>query len=136
MKTRLIFAIVSTLLEEAAILVIALWGLPQIGIKIPLWGLILIMVAWAGYSIYTFQMGTRALKREQVVGWPNMIGTEGRVVSPLNPEGLVRIKGELWVAKSDTDRLEPGEEVIVVGQERLKLVVSGSSTIDDLKASD
>lgn len=136
MKTRLIFAIVSTLLEEAAILVIALWGLPQIGIKIPMWGLILIMVAWAGYSIYTFQMGTRALKREQVVGWPNMIGTEGRVVSPLNPEGLVRIKGELWVAKSDTDRLEPGEEVIVVGQERLKLVVSGSSTIDDLKASD
>jgi membrane-bound ClpP family serine protease len=136
MKTRLIFAIISTLLEEAAILVIVLWGIPQAGIRIPLWGLILIMVAWAVYSIFTYQMGTRALKREQEVGWPNMIGTKGKVVSSLKPEGMVRIKGETWAAKSDTDELKPGEEVIVVRQERLKLVVRGSNPQDDSKAND
>ncbi len=136
MKTRLIFGIVSTLLEEAAILVIVLWGLPHIGVNIPLWGLILVMIAWTAYSVYTYQMGTRALRKEQVLGWPNMIGTKGKVVSPLAPEGLVRIKGETWAAKSDSDELKPGEEVIVVGQERLKLVVRGSNTMDDIKAND
>lgn len=136
MKRRLVLAIVSTILEEAAVAVIVLWGLPQAGIQVPLWGLIIIMVAWAAYSIFTFQMGTRALKREQIVGLPNMIGTKGEVVSPLTPEGLVRIRGELWVAKSDGGEMKPGNEVIVVGQERLKLVVRDSSASDNPKVTD
>jgi membrane-bound ClpP family serine protease len=135
MKTRLIFAIVSTLLEEAAILGIIVWVLPQTGVRIPFWGLILIMVAWAVYSIFTYKMGTRALKREQVVGWPNMIGTKGKVISSLNPEGLVRIRGETWAAKSEMDNLKPGDEVIVVAQERLKLVVRRSNTQNDQSSS-
>jgi membrane-bound ClpP family serine protease len=94
------------------------------------------MVAWAVYSVYTYQMGTRALRKEQVVGWPNMIGTKGKVVSPLTPEGLVRINGELWAAKSNAIEMKLGEEVIVIGQERLKLVVRRSNTEDDLKAND
>lgn len=136
MRGRLIFAIISTLLEEAAIAVIVLWGLPQVGIQIPLWGLIIIMVAWITYSIITFRLGTRALRRKQVAGLPNMIGTKGKVVSPLTPEGLVRIKGELWVARSATGELKPGGEIIVVGQERLKLVVRESGTTSNIEVTD
>ena len=132
MTGRLILAIISTILEEVAIVVIVLWGLPQVGIQIPLWGLIIMMVVWAAYSIFTFQMGTRALVKKQIVGLPNMIGTKGKVVSPLTPEGLVRIKGELWVAKSATGEMKPGGEVVVVGQERLKLVVRENGTDDSL----
>lgn len=131
MTGRLILAIISTILEEVAIVVIVLWGLPQMGIEVPLWGLIIMIVAWATYSIFTFRMGTRALVRKQIVGFPGMIGTKGKVVSPLTPEGLVRIRGELWVAKSATGDMKPGGEVIVVGQERLKLMVRENDTDDN-----
>ena len=136
MTGRLIFFIISALLEEAAIAVIVLWGLPQVGIQIPLWGLIIIMVAWIAYSIITFRLGTRALIRKEIAGLPNMIGTKGKVVSSLTPEGLVRIKGELWVAKSATGEMKPGGEVIVVGQERLKLVVRESGTTGSGEVTD
>ena len=136
MKRRLVLAIVSTILEEIAIAVIVLWGLPQAGIQVPLWGLIIIMVAWAAYSIFTFRLGTRALIREQIIGLPNMIGTKGEVVSSLTPEGLVRIQGELWIAKSDSGELKTGNEVIVVGQKRLRLVVRDSGAIDNVEVTD
>ncbi len=136
MTGRLILTIISTILEEVAIVVIALWGLPQVGIHIPLWGLIIIMVVWAAYSIFTYQLGSRALIRKQLTGLLNMIGTKGEVVSPLSPEGLVRIRGELWVAKSAGDEIKPGGEVVVVGQERLKLVVRESGAADNLAVTD
>jgi len=136
MKRRLVLAIISTILEEVALAVIVLWALPKADIHFPLWGLIIVMVAWAAYSTFTFRLGTRALKRDQVVGLPDMIGTRGEVISPLTPEGLVRIRGELWVAKADGDEIESGNEVTVVGQNRLKLVVRDSGNMDDVEVTD
>jgi membrane-bound ClpP family serine protease len=127
MTGRLIIAIVSTILEEAAIAIGVLWGLPKLGLDLPLWGLISIavpiMIVWGSYSVFTFRKGTVALKTAQLVGMHNMVGTEGVVVNTLSPEGLVRIKGELWVAQSADGELEPGTEVTVTDQERLKVVV-------------
>ncbi|MFC1991200.1 NfeD family protein [Chloroflexota bacterium] len=127
MKVRLIFAIISNTLEEVAIVVIVLWGLPKMGIHIPIWGMIIIMIAWAAYSIFTFRIGTRALMRGDVIGLPDMIGCRGAVVSQLTPEGLVRIHGELWIAKSAGGEMKKGEQIIVVSQDRLKLVVQNSN---------
>ena len=132
MTARLILAIISTLLEETALVVVVRWGLPKIGVHIPLAGLIALMVAWGAYSVITYRIGSRALMRKQIVGLPDMVGTKGEVVSTLTPEGLVRIKGELWVAKSASGEMKPGGEVIVVEQDRLKLVVRESSTTNDL----
>ncbi len=134
--TRLIFAIIGDLLEEAAIVAVVLWGLPQIGIQIPLWGLIILMAIWGAYSVFSYRLGSRALIRKQMVGLANMIGTKGEVVRPLAPEGMVRIKGELWVAKSVSGELKLGGKVIVVGQERLKLVVRESGATDDLEKTE
>ena len=47
--------------------------------------------------------GARALRQPVVTGKAAMIGGAGEAVSDLNPEGLVRIGGELWVAEA----LEP-----------------------------
>lgn len=123
MIERLIMAIFSTLLEETAIVVIVLWGLPQLGIFIPLAGLVAIMVAWGTISVITYQAGSRALGRKPVIGLPEMTGSRGRAVNPLSPNGVVRIKSELWEASSADKEIKAGEEVIVVGQEDLKLVV-------------
>lgn len=130
MSGRLIIAIVSTTLEEAALAVGVLWGLPKLGIHIPLWVLIIVMLAWGAYTISTYRMGSRALRRKPVHGLTAMLGSEGKVVSPLVPEGMVRIKGELWVAKSAGGEIDAGEEVTVVGQDGLKLIVRKSSPGD------
>jgi len=129
MSARLIWAIVSTLLEEAAIAAIVLWGLPRLDIEIPLAGLIALMVAWGAYSVITYRRGSRALRT-------HMVGSQGEVVSPLAPEGLVRIKGELWQAKSASGRMDTGEEVTVVRQDGLKLVVRKRSTTDDVEKTE
>jgi len=119
-------AIVSTLLEEAAIAVVALVGLPQLGIEVPLWLLVVIMAAWAALAVFTYRMGSRALRRKPVAGLPSVVGSSGAVVSRLAPEGLVRVGGELWVAKASSGQIEVGEEVIVVTQDRTRLTVRQS----------
>lgn len=116
-------AVFSTLLEEAAILVIVLWGLPELGISIPTAGLVAIMVLWAIVSVVIYRAGTRALKAKPVVGLPDMIGSRGKAVGPLVPGGVVRIKGELWEAESVGGGIETGEEISVIGQQDLKLIV-------------
>jgi membrane-bound serine protease (ClpP class) len=42
----------------------------------------------------------RALRQPPVTGKEALLGKAGEAVSDLNPEGLVRVGGELWVAKA------------------------------------
>ena len=133
MTGRLILAIFSTLLEEAALVAIVLWGLPQLGITVPLPGLIALMVAWGAFSVFIYRMGSRALRRKPVFGLLTMVGSRGKAASPLTPEGFVKIKGELWEAKSLSGKISTREEVMVVGQDGLKLIVRKGS--DDLEAT-
>jgi membrane-bound serine protease (ClpP class) len=59
-----------------------------------------------------------------------MVGTRGRAVSALTPEGVVRIKGELWQAIAAGGPINPGEEVTLVEQEGLTLTVASSNPTD------
>jgi membrane-bound ClpP family serine protease len=120
---RLILAIVSTALEEVAIYVIWRWLLPEFDINLPFPVLIGIMVAWAAFAISLFVFTTQTLKKQVPVGLPSMIGTKGKAASSLDPEGMVRIKGELWVATADGGGIPAGENIEVVGEDGLKLVV-------------
>ena len=110
---------------------VVLFGLPRLGIQMPLYGLIILMVLWLTYSVTTYHLGSRALRKKQMVGLPGMIGSKGEVVNTLAPEGLVRIRGELWVAKSDGGEIQSGEKIVVVGQDSLKLMVQGSDAAQD-----
>ena len=123
MTPRLIIAIVTTLIEEAALVAIVLWGLPQMGVHLHVGVLIILMAALAVYAVTTYRLGSRALRKKPVVGLPGMVGARGKVVSDLDPEGLVRIKGELWESKTEGRKIDVGVEVTVVGQEGLKLIV-------------
>ena len=123
MKDRRILAIFSSLLEEAALVAVVLWGLPRLGINIPLPGLIALMVALAAFSVYTYRSGSRALARKPMVGLPSMIGSKAKAVSQLAPDGTVKAQSELWEAMAIDGTIEDGEEVTVVGQDALKLIV-------------
>ncbi len=126
MSARLIWAIVSILLEEAALVAIVLIGLPEWGIEVPLGVLIAVMVSWAVLAVIFYRMGSQALRRKPVVGLLTMVGGKGKVVSPLDPEGVIRINGELWRAKSAVHKIDVGEEVIVQRQDGTKLIVTRS----------
>ena len=135
MTGRLVLAIISTFIEEGAIVAIVRWGLPQIDIHIPLWGLIVVMAVWLTYSVTIYRKGSQALRRKPVISLP-VIGSKGKVETPLAPEGFIKIEGELWMAQSADKEMNTGTEVIVVEQDGLKLVVRASSATDDLEKTE
>ena len=120
---RLVMAVVSTSLEEAAIWAIWRFLLPEAGIHLPVGALVGIMVPWGAFSIWLFIFTSRVLRKQSEVGLPSMVGALGRVTSRLAPEGLVKIRGELWKASSDGGDIEAGEPIVVVGERGLKLLV-------------
>jgi len=58
-----------------------------------------------------------------VTGREGMIGLQGKVVTPLTPEGLIKVRGELWKVCSTGASISADEEVTVVGIEGLTLLV-------------
>ncbi|HEY50280.1 MAG TPA: hypothetical protein G4O20_00515 [Dehalococcoidia bacterium] len=132
---RLIIAIVSTMAVEFAFYAIWRWMLPEFNIQVPLWALVALMVFWAVFAVVDFIFVTRILRRQTVVGLPTMAGMRGKVRSPLNPEGQVMIKGELWGAKSIDGDIDVGEMVVVAGQDGLQLIVRRAGA-GNLRATD
>jgi membrane-bound ClpP family serine protease len=122
---RLVLAVITTTLEEVAIYAIWRWWLPELDIRLPVAALIGIMVAWAIFSVSLFVLTSNILKKQIPAGLPSMVGTRGKVTSTLSPEGMVKIKGEFWAARSKTGSIKVGEEVEVVGEDGLKLMVLG-----------
>ncbi len=123
MSGRLIIAIVSTVAEEAAILLLGLLLLPKLGLRIPFPLLLAVMVVWLGWAVFTYRKGSHALERKPVSGLMDMKGMKGVVVRSLHPDGVVKIGGELWNARSVAGGAEPGTNVVVVSQQGLKLIV-------------
>src|SRR3972149_1445190 len=127
MHGRLALAIISTVLEITAVAVIALFGLPRIDVNIPVPVLAAIMLAWLGWSVFTYRKGSEALRRK--VDCPEvMTGNKGVVVKPLDPNGLVKIKGELWVCRPAEGRIDKGTNVVVGSQDGLKLIVRSADS--------
>jgi membrane protein implicated in regulation of membrane protease activity len=120
---RLIIAILTSLLDEALIVFVILWGLPQLGINLPLYIILIICAAFVVYAVVFYQAGSRALIRRPVKGFTDQVGLEGKAVNRLSPEGTVKISGELWNARSESGEIEAGARVIVTGQDGFKLIV-------------
>lgn len=123
MSGRLLIAIISTIAEEIGLVILGFWILPLINVNIP-WPVILsAMAAWLGWSVFTYRKGSKALAHQPVPGMAGMVGSVGIAVQPLKPEGLVKIKGELWNCRAEAGDIETGAAVKVIKQEGLKLVV-------------
>jgi membrane-bound ClpP family serine protease len=123
MNTRLIVALISSLIDEVIIVVVIIWGLPHWGIRIPVWGMVLICLGFGGYAYLTFRLGSRILKKKPIPGFTDMIGMSGTVVEPLHPAGMVRVNSELWEARVEQGEVTLGVEVEVISQDGMKLVV-------------
>ena len=123
MNGRLIIAVVSTMLDELLVIVLLVWGLPKLGIKLPVAVLVLIGVLWTCFAVLMYVAGSKILRRKPISGLTDMVGFKGVVATALVPQGLVKIKGELWTARSVTGNIEQGSHIEVDGQEGLTLIV-------------
>jgi len=127
-KSRLVFAIFATLGEEIALALFVLLGLPRLGVTVPLGGLIAMMTGLAIYGVFSYRLGSRALRKKPLAGFTDMVGSNGTVIEPLVPRGTIKIGGELWEAESTDREIDAGEEVTVTGQQGLRLMVRKSGT--------
>ena len=127
-RSRLVLAVFAMLGEEIALALFILLGLPRLGVKIPLGGLIAMMAGLAAYGVVSYRLGSRALRKKPVTGFTDMVGVSGIVIEPLTPKGGIKIGSELWEAESAEHPIGVGEEVIVVERSGLKLIVRKGST--------
>ena len=66
----------------------------------------------------------KAHKKRPETGKEEMIGAVGRVVEDLDPEGMIKVRGELWKAVSKTgETIKADEKVRVVKMNGLTLIV-------------
>ena len=124
MQGYIIFNIATGLLKGAVLAAIVLWLLPLWGIIIPIWGLILITIAFLFYEVVTFRLGKRALERKPAIWSEAIVGCCGKATTPLTPHGYVQVQGELWHALSSDTDINEGDEIVVVGLDRLTLRVA------------
>lgn len=118
-----VYSIISTVIEEAGIAALFLWLMPLFGIVVPLWGVILVLAGFAVFAYFMYRIGHPTILYEPVNSPESIIGSTGVVERALNPQGYVRVFGELWQASGTEGNMEKGEEVIVASIEGLKLTV-------------
>jgi membrane-bound serine protease (ClpP class) len=123
-KGYTIYAILTSLLWEAILVAVVLLLLPQFEVHIPLWALIVLMVVLGAYCAAMYWLGRSALEKAPVLSLKALVGTKCKTATTLSPRGYIRIRGELWQAKSESDAgIGAGKEVIVEGVEGMTLVV-------------
>ena len=128
-KAYLIFNIATGLPKGAVLAAIFLWLLPLWGINIPIWGIILLIVAFVIYEIITFRLGWRALKRKPSISLKAIVGCCGKATTPLTPKGYVQVQGELWQALCSDRDIDEGDDIVVLEVNRLTLRVAPLSGI-------
>ena len=84
-----------------------------------------VVVAGAAWELSESLLWIRwSQRRRAQVGAENLIGTTAQVVAPLAPEGHVKVKGELWRARTTgAETVGAGRDVRVLTLEGLTLVV-------------
>ena len=90
------------------------------GVDIWVFGLVIVILA--ALIIFIAYIFLPHLKKP-VTGVEGMIGMTGVAMETLTPEGMVRIKGELWSAESTGSMVDRGEKIVVEKVNGLSLIV-------------
>jgi membrane-bound serine protease (ClpP class) len=75
------------------------------------------------FFVFIIGLGIRAQRRKPTTGSEGLIGKHGTVIQRLDPEGRIRIHGEIWFARTDAPPLEAGTDVTVTAVNDLVLTV-------------
>ena len=80
----------------------------------------------AAFFTFAIGMGIRAQRRKPVTGNEGIIGETGEAITDLNPEGQVRVHGEIWSAMCVEGKIKKGSPIKVEKIQDLRLIVSKS----------
>jgi membrane-bound ClpP family serine protease len=115
--------VLASLSDDAAIalfILLVLWLL-KIPISLPI--IIFVVMLFIVSAFVMHKLVIPALHRKKTTGAEGMIGLIGKVVKPLMPNGLIRVKGEYWEAISVGKNIRVGENVEIIGVDGLTLRV-------------
>lgn len=83
----------------------------------------LIIAALLLTDVVQIAIWLRWRKKKSITGIETIVGAEGRAMTTLDPDGQVRVRGQVWTAHA-TERVEVGDDVTVTAVEGLKLEVA------------
>lgn len=116
--------ILVSLIDDVIVLALVFGALWYFKVKISLWGMIVIGLVLGTYIFIRTWAVLPSIRRKKITGSEGMIGLMGEVVGSPKNGLIVRVSGEYWQAEClDGERIRTGEEVEIVGIERLKLEV-------------
>ena len=106
------------------------WVYHAIGVPIWLAGSILLLWVIKDYALYPFLRS--AYELDQRLPIEHLIGRIGLATAQLNPDGYIKVRGELWLARTENDRevVNRGEPVKVSGVDGSTLVVQSCNHSD------
>jgi membrane-bound serine protease (ClpP class) len=88
------------------------------------WAVVITSVAFTTFFfVFLVGLGLKAQRKKPTTGSEGLIGEIGEALTPLNPEGTIRVDGEFWHAESTSGLISKGERVRVVEIHNLKLRV-------------
>lgn len=96
-------------------------------IKISWQVILVIVILTAAFFIFAISFGIKAQSRKPTTGIEGIIGEIGEAISNLEPEGQIRVHGELWNAESLEGPVSKGTKVKVTQVLNLKLIVRKST---------
>jgi membrane-bound serine protease (ClpP class) len=110
---------IAVLLIAFALSGITYYGItPQAALAIAATALVIAVIA-----VVILYYALKAQKYKIETGKEALMGSTGKAVTDLNPNGTVRVKGEFWQATAKPEAIKEGAAVKVVGMEGMFLIV-------------
>jgi len=111
------------LADEAVAVGLVLLVLWAFDISISIWTAVVLVLALGGIAFVFHRSVIPSFHRKRVTGAEGMVGLSGEVIEPLQPVGVVRVKGEYWKAESENGEVPAGKTVEVSSVKGLVLRV-------------
>jgi membrane-bound serine protease (ClpP class) len=75
------------------------------------------------FFVFLLGLGLKSQRKKPTTGMEGLIGEIGEAIVSMNPEGTVRIHGEIWQAESVSGKINKGGQIRVIEIQNLKLKV-------------
>lgn len=85
--------------------------------------IILIVILTSAFFVFAITFGIKAQKKKIATGQEGIVGERGMAISNLNPEGEVKVHGEIWIAESTEGDIRKGSYIVVTEIQNLRLKV-------------
>ncbi|MHC1566827.1 MAG: NfeD family protein [Candidatus Syntropharchaeia archaeon] len=82
-------------------------------------------MAIASAAFFLFALGAilKSRKKKVTTGTEELIGKVVKAETDIDPEGMIKVRGEIWKARTEGEGIKMGEKVEIIGRDGLTLIV-------------